>query len=65
MKTQPELYAMLMSHDPCHADNREVFPALQTYAPDQAAANRRHDHILRAALLIKGCRIGDEVVETH
>jgi hypothetical protein len=65
MKTQPELQAIPMSHDPCNADNREVSPALQSYAPCQAAADRRHDHILRAALLTSGCTIRDEAVETH
>ena len=65
MKTQPELQAIPMSHDPCYADNLETFPALQAYAPDQAPADRRHDHILRAALLANGCTIRNEAVETH
>jgi hypothetical protein len=65
MKTQPELQAVPMSHDPCYTDNQEALPDLQVYAFGEAAADRRHDHILRAALLTKGCTIRKETVETH
>jgi len=65
MKTQPELQAIPISPDPCNADNREVSPALQSYAPDQAATDRRHDHILRAALLENACTIREVAVDTH
>jgi len=57
MKTQPELQAIPMSHDPRFADNQEAFPALQTHAFAEAAADRHHDHILRAALLAGGCAV--------
>ena len=65
MKTQLELQAITISPDPCNADNREAAPALQTYVPDQAAADRRHDHILRAALLENACTIREVAVDTH
>ena len=65
MKTQPELQAIPISHDPCNTDNQEVSPALQSYAFGQAAADRRHDHILRAALLANGCTIRDPAVDMH
>lgn len=65
MKTQPELQAIQMSHDSCHADNREIFPALQTHEFYQSAAGRCHDHILRAALLTNACTSVNEAVETH
>jgi len=54
MKMQPELEAIARSHDTCHADGREVCPALQTYLVDSATADSRHDHILRAAPLATG-----------
>jgi len=54
MKMQPEFEAIARYHDPCAADNREVFPALQTYQADSTAVEGRHDHILRAALLASG-----------
>ncbi len=54
MKMQPELEAIARYHDPCHADGQEVYPALQTYQTDMTAADSRHDHILRAALLATG-----------
>ena len=54
MKMQPELEAIPMSHDPRYADSREALPALQSYQAGHAAAERRHDHILRAALLTHG-----------
>ena len=54
MKMQPELEVIARYHDPCHADNREAYPALQTVQVDCAAAESRHDHILRAALLASG-----------
>jgi len=65
MKTQPELQSIPMPDSPCYADNREAFPALQTYASSEASAAGCHDHVLRAALLANGCRIRKEVVETH
>jgi len=65
MKTHPELQAIPMSHDPCYADNQEAFAALQVYASGEAAADRHHDHILRAALLANGCTIRSKAVETH
>ena len=65
MKTQPKPQAIPMSHEPWYADNQTAFPALQAYAPGQSAANRPHDHILRAALLTNGCTIQNEAVETH
>jgi hypothetical protein len=65
MKTQPELQAIQVSHDSCNADNREVLPALQTYEFGQSGAGRRHDHILRAALLANACTRVDEAVEKH
>ena len=55
MKMQPEFKAIPMSQDPCHADRLETWPELQIYAADCATAIRRHDHILRAALLANGC----------
>lgn len=54
MKTQPELDALTGYPDPRHADGRDVYPALQTYQADSVAADSRHDHILRAALLATG-----------
>jgi hypothetical protein len=55
MKIQPVLEAIPMSHDPRHADSREALPALQSFQAGYAAADRRHDHILRTALLTAGC----------
>jgi hypothetical protein len=56
MKMLPELEAIPMSHDPCHADSREVLPTptLQLYQAGCSAEDRRHDHILCAALLANG-----------
>jgi len=51
MKTQPEFETALTSHDPRHADRLDAYPALQVYAAGCVAADTRHDHILRAALL--------------
>ncbi len=51
MKTQPELEAVPMSHDSRHTDSREAFPALQLQETGNTVADKRHDHILRAALL--------------
>ena len=65
MKTQPELQAIPMSHDPRYADHQEAFPALQTYAVGETVADRRHDHILRAALLSTGHTTRKETAETH
>ena len=65
MKTQPELQAIPMSHDPRYTDNQEALPALQTYAVGETAADRRHDHILRAALLSSCYTTHKETAETH
>ncbi|HYQ70876.1 MAG TPA: hypothetical protein VET88_02990 [Gammaproteobacteria bacterium] len=51
MKTQPELEAMSIYHDPSHPDSQAALPALQLYDAGQFAPEQRHDHILRAALL--------------
>jgi len=51
MKMQPELETIARYHEPCHADSLDVYPALQTYQADITAADSRHDHVLRAALL--------------
>ena len=65
MKTHPELQAIQMSHGPCDADYQEAIPTLQVYASGEAAASRRHDHLLRAALLANGCTSSSKAVETH
>ena len=54
MKMQPEIETSIMYNDHCHADCRGVYPALQTCQVDITAADNRHDHILRAALLASG-----------
>jgi hypothetical protein len=51
MKTQPEPEVILMTHASCCTDSREALPALQLYEVDNTVADKRHDHILRAALL--------------
>jgi hypothetical protein len=55
MKIQPELEAIPMPNDPRNPDSQEALPALQLYQAGCAAADRRHDHILRTALLTAGC----------
>jgi hypothetical protein len=65
MKTQPELQTIPMPQGSCNADSHEGFPALQVYAPGDAVADRRHEHVLRAALLANSCTIHNEAVETH
>jgi len=54
MKMQPEFEAIPMSHEPSHTDRLEAYPALQVYAAGSVAADKRHEHILRAALLANG-----------
>jgi hypothetical protein len=51
MKMQPEFEAIPTFHDPCHADRPEAQPALQVYAADRVATDRRDQYIIRAALL--------------
>ena len=54
MRMQPEREVSSMYHNPCHADCRGVYPALQTYQADITAVDSRYDHLLRAALLASG-----------
>ena len=55
MKTQLELEALSILHDPCHPDSPAALPALQLYDAGHFVPEQRHDHILRAALLAGNC----------